>query len=141
MNVELLNRVVEKFRRFPDTLWMNTWAVKTEVSKEAPCGTIGCIAANAAMLTYKIPLENVGSPDIPWPTMGKEALELSNEQADRLFYLRSWPERFARAYHYAVSAAARVEVLADRVQHFIETDGTDLYGSSSNHHSAITHAT
>jgi len=171
MNIELLNKIVSYAEAEPRRFDMETWY--TDVSSvlrgdrdfddskddnqfvadsEAdlpPCGTMGCMAGLACILSGKAEVystERIGNmvvnhyevPTGGWFDAAKAVLGISGEQAERLFYpsavfvekLRSqpqhWPEPFSTEYEaHKHDAAKRVEILKARVEHFIATDGAE----------------
>lgn len=152
MNVELLNKVVQFHEEVPARFSMDDWyesmepgSYVEELLEPAPaCGVVGCIAGTANILGGKLfhhtdhdlGIEIYEEPEDGWFKGGQEVLELTREQAQRLFYhtstiagywnsKNSWPDKFSKAYVAATTAQARVEVLKARVAHFIATGGQE----------------
>ena len=99
-----------------------------------PCGAVGCIAGNVLIMTGKIkPKEHfngirVYGFDYNTPYHAQRVLRLSNEQAARLFYLKSWgrvtgwPNEFEEELkQYDPGTKEYVDVTCRRIDHFIET--------------------
>lgn len=130
MNVELLNRVKQHILEEPRRLDMDTIKCKVDptLEKNPPCGTVGCIAGWATILSPDF--ERKISPE--WENE-QELLGISQEQAYRLFtepkfrLIRGeglgWPADLADAYRVANTAKERAEVTARRIDRFIETNG------------------
>lgn len=110
-----------------------------EMLEVPECNTQACLAGETILannLGY-IPKEggillNNGQAyghDIEWAAT--VALDLSDAEADRLFFFREWtdnerdgwPEQFEDAYRLAYTPANRLQVAIDRVQHFLDTEG------------------
>jgi hypothetical protein len=115
--------------------------------KEAPCGTMGCIAGWVYMLAHPELVrvhhnqvagleEVIDLPgDISSEAMG--LLRISEEQRERLFYLSQWrewngtqygwPEPYESRYLATLSddkpenTRRRADAICDRIRHFIET--------------------
>jgi hypothetical protein len=132
--VKLLKRVRQHILDDPARLEMSEWA---QHSDRTPCGTVGCIAGWATILTKVPNLKKL--PKLYFdvnPThlkntievssfTGMIALKLPSEQADKLFYLHNWPRRFHLAFSRADSREEKAEVTADRIANFIITDGKE----------------
>jgi len=152
MNVELLNQVVKFHEEVPARFDMDDWYEALEPGRAsdsllepAPaCGIVGCIAGTANILggklhhytNYDLNIEIYDEPEEGWFKGGQAALELTKEQAQRLFYhtstiagywnsKNSWPSNYSLAYLNATTQAERVAALKARVAHFIATDGQE----------------
>jgi hypothetical protein len=120
-----------------------------------PCGAVGCLAGTACILNGAVqPLDKgnvingrlVLSYEYPaggWFNAGRAALDLTIEQAKRLFFPRKgfglirdeavgtdegffWPEPFASEYRdNSENPSARAEIVKRRIAHFIATDGRE----------------
>lgn len=120
-----------------------------------PCGAVGCLAGTACILSGAV--QPLGKAEVingrtvlsyqdpagGWFNAGRAALDLSIEQAKRLFFLRKgmgllgdeamdtdegffWPEPFASEYRYnSNDPAARAEIVKRRIAHFIATNGVE----------------
>ncbi len=113
-----------------------------DVEKLPPCGTIGCIAGTACILAGDLQYETTifdgfelrsyYDPYRGWYRTAVDLLDLSYEQADRLFYPkrevseRGWPEPFVTEYAQNWdNPEERVKILRRRVEHFIVTNGQE----------------
>jgi hypothetical protein len=151
MNIELLNKVVQFHEKVPERFTMDYWyehdfpgTERNRLLAPVPvCGTIGCIAGTVNILAGNCEsgedkdtgLTRYFDPDDGWFTGAMKALDLTKEQAQRLFFhtreiaeanqieAKYWPDNFSTAYLKATTAKERVEVLKARVAHFIATDG------------------
>lgn len=132
MNVELLETIKARILAEPDAFRMDQWT----------CGTAHCIAGWALKLSG-VDLTNPGG--FPWEqlTVGGEepsaaaakVLDLSTEEdaewdtqpseAGRLFHVSSWPSAFEDRYCDAEERAARAQIAAERIDHFIATGGAE----------------
>lgn len=56
--------------------------------------------------------------------LGEHTLSLSSDEVDRLFYEENWPESFRNLYDNAPKHM-RGPITAARIEHFIQTDGTE----------------
>lgn len=126
MNVELLEKVKQHILEEPKRLWMGDWAFKVSPTDEnAPaCGTVGCIAGWASLLSNPTqPFSDVAnSADDP----NVNNLDLDEDTAWRLFYVDSWPVQFVDAYDKARGdLTKRAEITAARIEHFIKTKGAE----------------
>jgi hypothetical protein len=118
MNIELLQRVKTHILEEPRRLSMNAWFynVNPEQGGNPPCETVGCIAGWADFLKHGVVIgnEQIGS-----------SLELTGDQRKRLFYAHYWPEPFWTRYIYSTSKEENAKVTADRIDHFIATEGRE----------------
>lgn len=134
-NVPLLRQIMRLWKAQPKRLRMDEF-LRLDVSKEwdaPPCGTVGCIAGWAAVLKEKMNLGKGAtlataalaarnthcnsSMDYP----GQKALNLTDKQTDRLFFLGEWPRKYRKAYDDANTAKDRVRATCARINHFIRT--------------------
>lgn len=116
-----------------------------------PCGAVGCLAGTACILSGKASVENEEvingrnvityfRPSNGWFEAGRDALDLTREQAESLFFSDAyladsnawssgkhyWPEPFATEYtKNRFNPEARVQILKRRVAHFIATEGRE----------------
>jgi hypothetical protein len=132
MNVSLLKKIKTHILAEPDAFRMDTWS----------CGTAHCIGGWALVLNgLKIAnpdedacyqaLEDGRNPDV----VAARLLDLSADVADdslddrtersRLFLSDHWPDRFIDAYEDAQSCAEKAQIAAERIDHFIATNGAE----------------
>lgn len=119
-----------------------------------PCGAVGCLAGTACILSGAVqPLDkgdvingrlvlSYADPAGGWFNAGRTALDLTIEQAKRLFFPRKgfglvgsdaeaeegffWPEPFASEYRdNSENPSARAEIVKRRIAHFIATNGAE----------------
>jgi hypothetical protein len=156
--VALLRKVQAAITEEPNRLVMGSWGIqrlgqkfvvtsdynpKKQEKRTLPaCGTVGCIAGWTAICG--LPKKEVPSITINGIEMvnvseiddvEKKAIDLlglDSKQAQRLFFLRSWPivqsfgyeswpEEFDKAYGKAKTAKERAKVACERIDHFIAT--------------------
>lgn len=164
MNVELL-RQVQKTMMDTGRVDMGNWIEKTspkaDKAKNNPndhwCGTTGCIAGWAMVLSPQVKLDKFGNIktltgelrekvletmtqkswcrdatkeqiegwiDAADAETGQVLLDLSDDEAQRLFYTENWPAKFEDAYNQAAregSGCGMVKATVARIDHFIET--------------------
>lgn len=144
MNIKLLREVQEKIRE-EGRVYMETWFVDGKAYDDTPCGTIGCIAGWAAICQFgedaarrdllKAGYNKLGCrlTDSIEQQGGEALLDLTPEEANRLFYLPNWPKEFQDRYAAARDPASRAvdvncakaRVVYDRIEHFIATGGAE----------------
>ena len=137
MNVEKINQVIAAIR--PEELWMQGFG------RETKCGTLACVAGHTLLMSgYRLSPTNpnvftawsgakVGPFDVS--LVAATLLGLEIVQAEKLFYMGNWPEKFQDAYikadasdfglRAAESKAEKLRILKERVAHFIATEGRE----------------
>lgn len=141
MNVELLQRIKAHILENPLRIYMDDWILKLDKGKEyanrgrfrlfaPPCGTVACICGWAVELSgHDSRISRAGQT-------GKLLLELDGDsclfsqdvpsEAQRLFYAIYWPKEFRRRLQEApVQSMEYAQVVADRIDHFIQTGGAE----------------
>lgn len=145
MNTELLLKVKAAILEEPKRLDMSDWAMSEFDMKllpediQPPCNTVACIAGWAISIHNNIFGEElytlVKSKPAQYAAEGvydhyhfgphfeaKGLLELTEEQADSLFYREYWPLQFRAPYTNAAQGSIlRAKLAADRIDHFIAT--------------------
>lgn len=132
MNVDLLRKVATHILEEPKRLHMHSFvrrqdrgdsltSRKGEIREFPECGSAGCIAGWAIMLTSNEPL--------PWDVgiimrQARRLLELSDDESYRLFGPADWPVKFYKGLTDDGSPEA-AQATADRIEHFIETGGKE----------------
>lgn len=106
MNTELLLKVKAKILAEPEHFDMGRFF-----------GTECCIAGHALILA--------GLACCNVEQESKRVLELRNTQVDRLFYIEDWPVKFRLGYVGADTDPRRSQIAADRIDHFIATEGRE----------------
>lgn len=136
MNDLLLDKIKAHIMEEPRRIIMSVWREQTTkrsleaavpllngiskyiTVKAPPCGTIGCIAGWAQVLTKTTEL---GHPEIA----ARLVLGLDQEVANRLFLTRQWPLKFHKSYIRCKTAKGRAKVVCDRITHFQKTKGRE----------------
>lgn len=146
MNVPLLDKVKERLTAFPHRFSMANWVrnapghdtldqyprfgpkdAKILLDSQTACGTVACIGGLAIIIdTAEGEQEHVFNEDVETAGIWKHArkiLDLTSEQADRLFLLHAWPEPYCRQYteHWP----NRAQIAVSRINHFIRTGGAE----------------
>jgi len=137
VNVRLLRKIQKHILEEPKRLRMNYWFIDgltpgarfggrlgyfdINESAEVPeCGTVGCIAGWACVLSGPKPLTG------EWlDGRGQEALALTDDQRLRLFNVSNWPQLFIDKYAKAKTPRGRGTATASRIDHFIATKGKE----------------
>lgn len=123
MNTELLLKVKAAILAEPLNFDMTDWFMP---DKESPCGTTACIAGHAAVIS--IGAESLKEGQRYWfeelPNIG-EILGCDFWQKGRLCYVEQWPEDFLDRYLKADNRTERALIAADRIDHFIATNGAE----------------
>jgi hypothetical protein len=126
MNIALLEKIkahiLEEPRRINMYLWGKTFPEGYDAPYIPACRTAGCIAGWACMLSD----EEVDEETIE--NRGKILLDLTVEQANRLFFYVFWPARFVNDYlHLEVTERykERAKATVERIDHFIKTGGAE----------------
>mgnify|MGYP001601442776 CR=1 FL=1 len=138
MNTKLLREVEKEILAEPRRLRMDSWVERVYGKGETmpPCGTTACIAGFATILHKGMPdYVNKDFKARAWYLLdyapvnyegyAMDALQLGSEQAERLFYVSSWPEKFLAAWEQASTPLRRAEVAVARIEHFIKTKGKE----------------
>lgn len=150
MNVELLLNIKEMALEYPEHVSMHDWLRVDFFSQDeagtfhdsmtthwadsglfsdyrgnpagfAACNTTACIAGWTMVLT---PVDEICiSNEIALAAQGRLGLDV--EQATRLFYLDAWPTQFKTAHDTSETPQARAQAVADRIDHFIATEGEE----------------
>lgn len=136
MNKEMLMKIHDVLECEGDVK-MGSWASGSRVTK---CGTVGCIAGWAMIINgdtkkngdLKAAVYAACGGDEE--ARGMELLGLTEEQANRLFYVQNWPEDLEDRYidvheEYTSSGRAareaRVRIVQERIKRFIESEGRE----------------
>jgi len=142
MNIEMLNRVKQTILDEPRKLDMNVFLKRypDEMLGRAedftPCGTHACIAGWACILDImdkrgitveEISRDTIRNKDDYENEYGKagKILAINRVEQYKLFYLEDWPSEFTKRYDDSKTAQERAEVTAQRIEHFIATDGKE----------------
>lgn len=132
MNVELLKSVREAILEEPLRIDMATWA---DVSHEAPCGTVGCIygwaqALSTGLRSYDLAEYVKDHLTVRQPTgimaPDDNPLDLTPEQAKRLYYAEHWPQEYQdMEWEEVPQNPEYAQIVANRIDHFIATEGRE----------------
>jgi hypothetical protein len=132
MNIKLLNRVKKYILAEPRRYNQNATLRKLDEydraelgSDKPPCNTLGCIAGWTCHLSGDTPRKRNSFNY----ERARKALGLTPKEADRLFAytwnIGAWPEKFLQKYDAAKTPAGRARAAAQRIEHFIKTDGKE----------------
>ncbi len=134
MNVKLLKKVRAEILKRPTQVNMQEWFGRKRAKRGFPkieaCGTTGCIAGwiftigqdyNTIKTAKKEFYQTLSFGDV-----GERAGVLAeiDNQSD-LFFIQYWPEQFQKRLAKAKSPAEYAKVVADRITHFIKTNGDE----------------
>jgi hypothetical protein len=141
MNVRKLRKlqkwILAEPRRYRQDWWGWTGDTFPVNEQGPPCGTVACLAGNAALMEgYKAPLHINGRFECMISPRGetvriditaKRILGLTDNQRDRLFGLgpHSWPRELWSEYTMAKTPERRAAVAVRRIEHFIKTKGAE----------------
>lgn len=136
MNTELLTTIKRIALDDPDHFDMEMFA--------DDCGTTCCIAGFGVKIANPERFTELKRMQPPpgsstnqwledrkrWEAAGAEAIGISKEQAERLFYYESWPLEFELRYNEAIDpdsgdGSLKAATVADRIDHFIATEGRE----------------
>lgn len=117
MNKQLLLKVAALIKAEPRKLDMSVIISRDmrQLENPPPCGTVGCIAGWAMRVSGKRTTDAL--------LRSPELLGIDYDQAQRLFFVENWPERFRIGYSAATTPKARARVTVTRIKHFIKTKG------------------
>ena len=118
LNIPLLRAIQAKIKEEPGMFTMSAWhmsAYRGCLGEVYHCGTAHCIGGWAQVLSGAT-VSNIGVE-----RAAMEALGLTREQANRLFYNVDWPEPFHLEYEMAKGHAERADVAIRRIEHLINT--------------------
>jgi hypothetical protein len=124
MNTELLLRVKAAILEEPNKFDMGMWF------EDAACGTTACIAGWSVALSENLKdlrdgFSFWGKLDGTISGHAAKAIGVDELTADKLFYTNNWPEDLERLFNNAHSTEERAKVAADRIDHFISTEGRE----------------
>jgi hypothetical protein len=117
MNIELLERIKNHILEEPKRINMYCWVKSVEYDGPL-CGTAACIAGWAFLLADKVSLGYVNEE-------ATSLLWLNPDQSVRLFYVDNWPDRFRVLDRVPPGTSAYAQVVARRIEHFIDTEGRE----------------
>lgn len=123
--VELLRAIKQHILEEPKRINMSHWLLTGYDSMrhlqefERPaCNTVGCIAGWACFLTG-----NTEASACDVPEEGRRLLGLTNQAADKLFYISGWPDdltlRYCQSSNQSEYHCVRAQVTAEAIDWFI----------------------
>lgn len=134
--ISLLRKVAKHILAEPKRYDQHNWILKGSsiLSKSAVhnyeddiprCGTVGCLAGWICVLTgskTRTKHQEVAAAALGMPY--KEGI--AEHITDKLFLcVRYWPDTYRLAYENANGHADRAKAAANRIEHFISTDGAE----------------
>lgn len=124
MNTKLLLKVKAAILAEPAKFRMELY-FQSETS--SPCGTAACIGGHAIAISRKWKRLRAGFKLDSYHPEASRCLEIApdSEQADSLFSAGMWPRQFRDRYYKARTAKQRAKAAADRIDHFIATEGRE----------------
>lgn len=134
MNTELLLKVKAHILEEPKRICMNTWIVNTAQCLRVKglmtpkCGTVGCIYGWGRILAKGAKAwNNRWTPPEVFSFEDKATLfGLDTAEGRRLFLDAFWPVQFEERLAVAKpQSSAYARVVADRIDHFIATNGAE----------------
>ena len=140
MNVALLEKIIEAIQAQPEKFDMSRWFNRLQDENDNFCGTTQCIGGWALVLGMSIdPIEDIyytendgsrlaesANGEKQWINdIAQKVLDLSFCQADRLFHVMNWNEKFMRDYDDAQTPEEKAAVAVARIRHFIATEGRE----------------
>lgn len=129
MNIELLERIAAHIEANAKTFDMSTFY--------DPCGSTCCIAGEAVRMTSAVMFnrlrelaekEGPYSSNAEWSDAGRDALQIDEMMATRLFHAFEWPEPFRTQYEDVLMARDSTKgatIGVARIKHFIATEGRE----------------
>lgn len=120
MNVPLLEKIIETIVTNPDDFAMRVWH----------CGAEHCIGGWSQVLSGVAESEDVAAMaallGIEFKSAFGDGILLDPACASgRLFLTQCWPEQFLIAYRDAADTTEGAQVAANRIRHFIATEGRE----------------
>lgn len=122
MNTKLLLKVKAAILAEPRSFIMADWSTQ---DPESPCGTSACIGGWATALSRNPAKPNLHDSHM---SQGPDLMELSPDGENKLCYKGMWPQPFKDSYEkaeYAEDRNAMAKAAADRIDHFIATEGRE----------------
>lgn len=129
MNKPLFRKIIKAIRDEPRRFNMGNWIITDD--REAPCGTTACIAGFAVILSkpkyqWKKTAASLlsryrKSEKFLFEVEAAKLLRISESQADDLFFVSGWPDRFARRFNNARNREAEAKVVIARIEHFMKS--------------------
>jgi len=129
MNIKLLKETAAMILKRPRQLRMEEYFtnVDSKLGPASHCGTAACIAGWGITLSRtkskkpKDGLDYANDSIVDVHALGKRVFELTEPQADRLFFVDDWPVKFYDAYKLSLTAKDAAKAAHDRIHYFIRT--------------------
>jgi hypothetical protein len=136
INVELLARVRAHILEDERRIEMSRYARRAYGRTAPPCGTTACIAGWAVILTDGLPKRITDDYYASVKPRAINLLGLSEDEADRLFFVMGWPRAFHDRYRAAErfidehddedekadkAGESKAQIVADLIDHIIRT--------------------
>jgi hypothetical protein len=131
MNVELLQKVKAHVLEEPRRVFMGAWClqdvhIRLNGLQVPDCNTIACISGWSAQLYNQDRRLSIGMPGYVRDREGEIALDITLEQAGRLFYLVEWPDDlYFKIKDTILQSTEYAQVVAERIDRFIATEGRE----------------
>jgi hypothetical protein len=131
INVKLLRKIAKHITDKPRRFVMRTFMYSTDgwgdefraddgsMQKFEKCGTVACIGGWAVLLTDGV------APTGEIRARAVEILGIQGMNEDKLFEVTMWPTEFTKRYWAAKTQRQRAKVAAERIEHFIATEGVE----------------
>lgn len=117
MNIKLLREISDVIQRKPSKFAMRFLHQGADgEATTLECGTAHCICGWAQILGH--PRAQNG-PD------GENAFGVDRYQLQRLIFISGWPKEFSVRYELLKTNRAKARCAAQRIEHFIATDGAE----------------
>jgi len=125
LNKPLIRKMIKRIETKP--LSYDQGAMYAEESDSAPCGTVACLAGEAAICSKRTEAEGIkfalGRHYDPFELMGIDSrYAIFNVQGSR------WPEPFRTQYRKATTRRKQAAVAVDLLKAILRTDGKILEG-------------
>lgn len=127
MNVELLQKIKQAILEEPRRIDMTSWALHPlSVENPPACNTVACIAGWAVALTNNLRGKALSGFEDGIEYTAEKYLDLPYPFSRRLFYMSRWPRTFQeRLIYLSPRTPEYARVVADRIDHFIATEGRE----------------
>jgi hypothetical protein len=132
--IKLLRKVKKHILEEPKRFDMGSWGFKKRGRGAPICKTVACIAGWATILQtlpgkklLQLPKINLNGSLEDESVMlvnrgtGQQALQISYQQAEVLFYVENWPTEFLDEWYAAKNKKELAQATANRIDHFIKT--------------------
>ncbi len=129
MNTALLRKIKRTILARPKRVDMYEWVSNRPTNRGGPvCGTVGCVAGWACLLTEKAGKGLADKRDailgIDFHGRALRVLGITKDQGKRLFYVDGWPNEARCAYEDAWGEPKHMaQIVAARIDQFIRSKG------------------